>query len=123
VETVPQPHDVHGSLARPIAKNPLVHGTQGELSLESTMPCPGTHTHSVLFVVPTSVVVLFAGHLVHSEMLVISEKNPIGHIVQFILCANRPNPGLHLQSLDDCEKTSDSSLLAQGKGFVAPVSQ
>jgi hypothetical protein len=68
-------------------------------------------------------VVLLVGHFVHSKLLLVSEKNPRGHIVQFKLSTDRPNPALHLQSLNDCEYSSDACAPGHGRGIVAPVSQ
>ena len=120
VVTVPQPHGVHCSLLEPGAKKPCAHGTQGELVIESKIPCPGMHTHIVSFVAPENSVVLFSGQAVQSLLLLVAEKNARGHneqglcsaidnesdvlaagyaelVCADILCAaeDLPNPALH----------------------------
>jgi hypothetical protein len=77
IDTAPQPHEVHGSFLKPFANDPSEHGLHEALAVAPpTIPCPGTHTHSVSFVVPTDIVVLFAAHCVHSVLLLNDEKKP-----------------------------------------------
>ena len=93
-DSAPQPQDVQGSFLKPGANELSEQGAHGELGKESIIPCPGIHTHSVSFLDPVYTVVLLLGHSVHSALLLVTEKEPRGHSVQFSN-AYLPNPARH----------------------------